>query len=143
MQRDALADVEDVAQWLAALCHRGDADSLRLQQAEKGAFIGGVSQPVHRFSRNPAHRIVFSNLPRRLEQAAGGIEAPRARGAHQVAERLQGVQQVRAAAVGNRKQLRDLRIGQVALFAGEDFEHGHRSACCRNVDGHVRLRNVE
>ncbi len=64
------------------------------RRSNEALFVRSLGQQFHRLTPYRGEGIVLSDLTGDVAQAPGGIEAPGSRCAHQVTQRMQGVEQV-------------------------------------------------
>jgi hypothetical protein len=105
--------------------------------AAQAGLAGLVAQQLGGFGGHGIERVARRDFPGHRQQPRRRIEAPAARGAQQVAELVQRVQQVGATALGQVHEPREVRVGELALFAGEQFQQGHGAGGGGDECGHI------
>ncbi len=137
VQAQLVAGVLHVAQRMAALEEGQHLDHAALDAADQPGLAGLVAQQLGGFRGHRVERVAGRDLLCHRKQPGGRIEAPAARGAQQVAELVQRVQQVRAAALWQVHEPRQVGIGELALFAREQLEQRHRAGGGGDECGHI------
>lgn len=93
---------------------RKNLDCAIVQTSAKCRFAGLFTQDFNGFRSGKIERIVLRDVACHRKQPARRIKAARARGAHQIAQLMQGVEQVGTAAFRQIKQARQIGIGKLA-----------------------------